>query len=302
MRFDIIPDPPFNFELTTGVYSCFPSQCVDTVTDGVYKRALEISGKIHLLRVRSVGASYKPKLLVDFIPDIPQRKFVDEKVRWMFGMNDDIGGFYKIALKDRNFVPIIKLLYGLRAPKTPTVFEALIIAISEQQIALPVAIALRKRLVERYGKSIDVGGKCYFAFPSPNDLAKAKPEDIRAMKFNTQKSNYFVEVSKLVASGKLDLEKMRNWDKEKIMSSLTAIKGIGPWTVEYMMARGMGRYDALPATDVGLRNGVAKYLGRDEKVSEPEVRKALEPFSRYQREAAFYLIYNYAFAKYPIRK
>lgn len=168
-----------------------------------------------------------------------------------------------------------------------------------QQIALPVAIALRKRLVEKYGQSLEVFGGRYFAFPTPEALAKAKPAEIRNLRFSTKKSEYIVDVSRRVTEGKLDLEEMKNWNQEKILETLTEIRGLGPWTVEYMMCRGMGRYDALPANDIGLRNSLTKFLDKRERVSEKETRNFLECFGEYKGYAAFYLIYTYAFQKYP---
>lgn len=69
--------------------------------------------------------------------------------------------------------------------------------------------------------------------------------------------------------------------------------------VEYMMCRGMGRYDTLPAKDIALRSGVTQYLGKKERVSEQKVRKVLKKFGQHKGKAAFYLIYAYAFQKYP---
>lgn len=302
MKFFIKPRPPFNFGLVVSLYARFPVQCVDLYSKEVYERALKVNDKIYLVRVKSIGPIDKPKLLVEVLPDTTGKKLISKKIKWMLGTADDIEGFYKIANRDKKFAHIIKNLYGLRAPKTPSVFEALIIAITEQQIALPVAIALRRRLVEKYGKSIKADGKKYYTFPSPESLAKAEAGDIKKLKFSLKKSEYIVNVSKKVLSGEIDLEKMKKWDKEKISDALTKIRGIGPWTVEYMMCRGMGRYDALPAGDIGLRISLTRYLGRKERVSEKEVREFLEPFGKYKGYAAFYLIYSYALQKYSQKR
>jgi len=302
MKFFITSKPPFNFNLVGNLYSRFPVQCVDLYNKGVYKRALIVKDKICLIRLKSVGSVNKPKLSLEVLPNAVKRKFVEERVRWMIGIDDDIKEFYKVCSRDKRFTQIIKTLYGLRAPKTSTVFEALIIAITEQQIALPVAISMRQRLVEKYGKSIIIDKQRYYAFPAPELLAKAKPKDIRELKFSFKKSSYIVDISKKVVSGEINLEEMKEWGKERILDRLTEIKGIGPWTTEYMMCRGMGRYDALPANDMGLRVALTKHLGKKERIFEKEVRIFLERFGKYKGYAAFYLIYNYAFQQYPQEK
>lgn len=304
MKITIKPNPPFNFNLVAGLYARFPTQCVDLYEEGKYKRVLQINNKHFLVTVLSNNSVKKPELNLEVYPQIKdtELKLLKEKVSWIVGADEDIEGFYKIASKDNKFAAIISNLYGLRAPKTPSVFEALIIAISEQQIALPIAIAIRKRLVEKYGKPLLVNNQTYYAFPSPESLAKARVEDIRAMKFSTKKAEYIIDIAIRVTSGKIDLEKMKNWETEKILETLTRIRGLGNWTVEYMMCRGMGRYDALPANDIGLRASVTKFLGKNERVTEQEVRNLLESFGKYKGHAAFYLIYAYAFQKYPENK
>ncbi|HUW22229.1 MAG TPA: DNA-3-methyladenine glycosylase [Candidatus Bathyarchaeia archaeon] len=299
MKFFIKPKSPFDFDLVASLYSRFPVQCVDLYEKGTYRRVLAVDGKYCLIEVTSVGSVKLPKLAVKVSPPVGKERFIKEKVKWLVGADEDVLKFYWLASGKKNFKRLIDELYGLRAPKTATVFEALIIAITEQQIALPVAIALRKRLVEKYGNSIKTNHKDYFAFPTPEQLAKAQSEEVRQLKFSSRKADYLINVSRKVAAGEIDLEAMKNWPVEKVLDVLTRIKGIGPWTVEYMMCRGMGRYDALPAGDMGLRAAVTKYLGKKERVSEKEVRKLLKPFGKYQGKAAFYLIYSYAFQKYP---
>lgn len=302
MKLLLTPNAPFNFDLVASLYSRFPTQCVDLYSQGLYERALRIKDQIHLVRVKSTGSISHPELAVEVLPNTSHKTEVKERLTWMLGADDDPSEFYKIASKDEKFGQIIKNLYGLRPPKTPTVFEALIIAITEQQIALPVALSIRKRLVEKYGDSLTIKGQKYYAFPTPEALAKANPEEIRQLKFTTRKAEYIVGVAQKVTSGEINLEEMKNWPMEKMLETLTKIRGIGPWTAEYMMCRGMGRYEALPASDIGLRSSLTKYLGRKERVTEEEVREFLKPFGKHQGYAAFYLIYTYAFQKYPQEK
>ncbi len=302
MRFFIEPKPPFNFGLITSLYSRFPAQCVDLYSRGTYERVLRDKDKLFLIRVKSVGSVERPKLQVEVFPKGARKNFTKDQVRWILGTDEEIKGLYKIALADKKFATIIENLYGLRAPRTPTVFEALIIALTEQQIALPVAIALRKKLVERYGKSLGFEGEKYFAFPEPEVLAQVKPKEIRKLGLSVRKAEYIIDVSQKVAGGELDLEKMKDWEMERVLETLTKIRGLGPWTVEYMMCRGMGKYEALPANDMGLRISLTKFLGKKERVSEKEVRKFLDHFGKDKGYAAFYLIYAYAFRKYPQEK
>jgi DNA-3-methyladenine glycosylase II len=301
MTFTIKPKAPYNFQLVGDLFARFPTQCVDLYEDGIYKRALDLSGDPVLVQVRSSGTVDMPVLEITATPTPRDEGAPKKQITRMFQAETDLASFYKLAKKDNKFWTIVQELYGLKSPHTPSVFEALIIAITEQQIALPVALAIRKRLVEKYGKIVTVNGRKYFTFPTAETLAKARVADIREMKFSTKKAEYIVGVSSKVASGELDLEAMKTWEAGKVLETLTKIRGIGPWTVEYMMCRGMGKYEALPASDIALRASVTRYLGEKERVSEKIVRGLLEKFGKYKGQAAFYLIYAYALKKYNSR-
>ena len=73
---------------------------------------------------------------------------------------------------------ITQKLCGFKFPTTPTVFEALVDAIVEQQISIKVARNIEERLAVMFGESVTVGGETFFAFPTPEALAKAGIEEI----------------------------------------------------------------------------------------------------------------------------
>jgi DNA-3-methyladenine glycosylase II len=61
-------------------------------------------------------------------------------------------------------------------------------------------------------------------------------------------------------SGKLDLEPFANLSNEEAMSRLLDLSGVGRWTAEYILLRGMGRIDSFPGDDIGARNNLARWL------------------------------------------
>ena len=66
-------------------------------------------------------------------------------------------------------------------------------------------------------------------------------------------------------------------------------KGFGDWSIQYILARGLGRPDCLPSQDVGLRRVVGTYLARGRYLSPKQLEKALLPFVPFRGLAAFYL-------------
>ncbi len=126
------------------------------------------------------------------------------------------------------------------------------------------------------------------------------PANIRELGFNARKADCIVNAAKKVAEGDLDLESFKEINLNLAIEILTSIKGIGPWTVEYMMCRGIGRYDALPGNDTGLKAAVSRFYKKGEKVNERAVRNTLQNLGEYRGYAAFYLIFAYALEKYGL--
>jgi DNA-3-methyladenine glycosylase II len=293
-RLSIYPKPPFDFEKSASIHGRFKRHIPDVYENGVYKRVIHLEQKPALLSFSSVGTRERPKLGVAAYPRIgfSQVKPLTIVLQAMFAPSFDFAGFYRVARKDAVMKTIALKLKGLRPIAPPTVFESVIIAITEQQISLDAAIAIRSRLVERYGDRIVVDGKTYYAFPTAKSLAWRKPQEIRAVGLSIRKSEYINAFSRKVSRGEFDPESLRKMDDERAVLELTKIKGIGRWTAEYVLVRGMGRVNSLPADDLGIQRAVSQAYFKGKEVSSENVRRTLARFSPYSGIAAFYLMYS----------
>jgi DNA-3-methyladenine glycosylase II len=293
-RFFIYPEPPFDFELSAGIHSRFKNSLPDTYENGFYRRVLHVGKKLILVSVSSKGRTEKPKLLVEVCPRL--RKTLENNalrklLESMFASSFDFNGFYALAKRDRLMKVVAESVKGLRPIPPPTIFEAVIIAITEQQISLNAAIVIRSRLIEKYGEKVMFGGKVFYAFPTPKLLAKVQPVEMKKVGLSIIKARYINEFSKKVASGGFNPERLRQFDDEKVIAELTKIKGVGRWTSEYVLVRGMGRVNSLPADDLGIQRAVSQAYFNGKKVSSEDVRKVLMKFAPYSGIAAFYLMY-----------
>jgi DNA-3-methyladenine glycosylase II len=116
-------------------------------------------------------------------------------------------------------------LVGLRPIAPPSIFEALVIAITEQQISLDAAIAIRSRLIEKYGDLVRFEGRSFYAFPTSKSLATAKPNQMRTVGLSRSKALYISEIARRVENRELDLESLRKKDDETVVAELTKIRG-----------------------------------------------------------------------------
>jgi DNA-3-methyladenine glycosylase II len=209
----------------------------------------------------------------------------------LFNLGLDLKPFYRVARKDRVLGSLITKMKGLRFMTTATAFEALICAIVEQQISLKVARSIQARMIKAFGEELRVGDTTYYAFPTSDRLSVASPDQIRTCGPSRKKAEYVTEISRMVASRKLDLEKFKSYgNTEQIVAELTTIRGIGPWTAEYAAIRGMGRLDALPADDLGLRKSISHYYFEGEMVTAQQARELAVGWGSWRGLATFYLL------------
>ena len=295
MRLIIRPNAPFDFEKNAEMHSRFKNSLPELYEDGVYMRVLHASNKPVLISITSRGTVAKPRLVVDTYPPVSNKSEIGSlrsTLQSMFQPTFDFDRFYAIAKRDATMRTIARKLRGLRPIRPPTIFESVIIAITEQQTSLHAAIAIRSRLVQRYGDTVARDARVFHAFPTPESLAKAKPAGLRKVGLSATKARCINEFSRKIANNEFNLDGLTQLNDSEVVAELTKFRGIGEWTAEYTLVRGMGRVNSLPADDLGIRRAVSQAYFESKKVSAEEARATLtQKFAPYSGIAAFYLMY-----------
>jgi DNA-3-methyladenine glycosylase II len=136
-----------------------------------------------------------------------------------------------------------------------------------------------------------VEDKTYYAYPTPKSLAAATQQELRAVGLSERKAEYVRNAASLISEGKLDLETLKCREKaSEIIEELDKVKGIGVWTAELTMIRGMQRLEALPADDLGLRRTISHFYCGGKQITSAEARKIAENWGKWKGLAAYYLI------------
>jgi len=302
MPFIIRPEPPFDFEKSVQIHSRFKNSLPDLYENGTYLRVLHVGRKPVLVSITSKGTVRKPSLLVDAYPRVTKSEIssLRKTLRSMFESTFDFEHFYAIAKRDVTMKMILEKLRGLRPIRPPTIFESVIIAITEQQISLYAAIAIRSRLVKRYGDRVARDARVFYAFPTPESLARAKPAGLRRVGLSSTKIRSITEFSRKVAADEINLDRLAQMDDDQAVTELTKLRGIGRWTAEYALVRGLGRVNSLPADDLGIQRAVSHAYFRKRKISAEKVRATLTgKFAPYTGIAAFYLMYHLFWEQSP---
>ena len=160
---------------------------------------------------------------------------------------------------------------GYRPPITPDAFEAIVGAISAQQVNLRWALTTRTRLVRALGEPHRAWGVTVWGFPDAHRVAMADPSELRAMQFTDAKAKAIVGVAVATASGHLD--DLADLPNDAVVARLTELRGVGRWTAEQVLARSLARPDAVAAGDLGVRKAVSRHWhDSDELLEEAVVR------------------------------
>lgn len=288
------PVPPYDFTLSTFVFSGGDPQ-IRKAENGRFWQVIRIGQKIALAEVTAEGSTGNPTLKVRLVPDgtlTPgEQDHAGTIISRILNLNDYLTPFYQAVRNDPPMRELTKRLRGLKVPTTPTVFEALVDSIIEQQISLAVARTLEARLTRLFGDSLMVDGQTYYAFPTPEKLESATPDQFRSCGLSAMKGDYIRNAAERIIQGELDLDGLRNIrDSEAIITELTKLKGVGRWTAELAILRGMHRLDAFPADDLGLRRAIAQRYQIKEKISADEARKIADQWGEWKGLAAYYLL------------
>jgi DNA-3-methyladenine glycosylase II len=197
-------------------------------------------------------------------------------VRTLLGFEFDLVAFSSWAAGEELLAPLVVRYAGFRPTLAPDPFEMLVGAITAQQVSLFSAVAIRNRLVERFGEQI---GRVW-AFPTRERLASASEEELFSLGFSRRKAEYVVGL----ARSDLDLRGLALLPDEDVKEQLTALRGLGEWTADWFLARHLGRPHAWPAGDLALRKAVRALYG------DVDVRAAGERFEPFQNLTAHYLL------------
>ena len=164
---------------------------------------------------------------------------------------------------------------GLKPPRFPTVFEAVANGIACQQLSLLVGILLLSRLAHKIGVMLANSRDAAHAFPDPTDFSGVKEQSLRSLGFSANKSQALLEVSSAIRDRRLNLDSLVKLDNQGALERLVKLKGVGRWTAEYVLLRGLGRLDIFPGDDVGARKKLAQFLRMNKALDYDGVRRAV---------------------------
>ncbi len=256
----------------------------EQVTPGHIRKGVLLDGVPLVLDVTLTPAMALCEVQADGALTASARAMADEALLNILGLRIDPAPFLALAGDDALLGAAARRRPGLRIVQSATIFEALTWAIIGQQINLTFAIALRRTFILQAGRRHGSGLWCY---PEARQVAALDPADLTSRKFSRSKADTLLRLARMVDDGELTLE--RGDDIARAGAALLAVKGIGPWTVNYALLRGYGYADCSLHGDVAIRAALQHLLGEDAKPDMARTEALLERYKPHRTMAAAHL-------------
>ncbi|MBT2288979.1 DNA-3-methyladenine glycosylase 2 family protein [Paenibacillus albidus] len=281
----------FDFNLCLEYMQRSTLECLHQADAAGVTRLFVLEGSPVLIRVTAPdGDSMEVRLLHGRLPGVQEQKLLARYVTEWFDLDRDLAPFYTLAAADPLLGPLAVRFHGLRIVGIPDLFEALCWAILGQQVNLAFAYRLKQRLTAEYGKSLEWEGHTYYCFARPEDLLDVSVEELCTLQLTRSKARTILEVAALLARGELSREALLALPSpEAAEKELVAIRGIGPWTAQYVRMRCLRDPSSFPVGDVGLQNAVKVLTGMDKKPTPAELVQLSAGWRGWEAYATFYL-------------
>ncbi len=262
-----------------------PESPSERVTGDTLHKATRLGGRPVRLQVQLAPGQAEVRVVGAKTRKDDEAELLRQATR-LLALEGDAAAFEAKHRQHPHLGSLLRYRPGLRIPQTATVFEALVWAILGQQVNLPFAYKLRQRVIRLAGEDAGAG---LVAHPTPESLAALDPEAFAPLQLSRAKSACLVRTAQAVASGQLPVEALPQMEAADVVARLTAHKGIGPWTAQYVLLRGCGHLDGLPLGDSALATAAQRVWNLAERPKGPELERLMEPFRPWRSLATYHL-------------
>jgi len=185
----------------------------------------------------------------------------------------------EIAAIDKKFLPVIESAplcdLGRSAPERSH-FESLVSSVISQQLATGAARTINQKFKAASGKV------------SPKYVYKLDDAKLREVGLSAAKAKTIKGLATAALNKEIDFESLHDQEDRMVYQSLTALWGIGPWTVDMFMMFQLGRLDIWPTGDLGVRRGWERIHKSKNEITPEELLKKGGKFQPYRSVVAWY--------------
>ena len=248
--------------------------------EGTYRRALHVGDRAVTVEVEQRDDPDDPLLIVRNLTagalTVDERQSVEAQLTRLLGLDVDLSGFYALADEDALVGPLAERMRGVKPPRFPTLFEALVNAVANQQLSLEVGIELLNRISERFGVRPD-DDHGMVTFPEPAAVLGESVHDLRQLGFSMRKAEYIMDSADAVLAGAIDETLLASADRK---------------TATGMQVHGaMGVCDdVFLADDIGARNKLQRFFTLTNPPDREQILTLMEPWAPYAGLMYFHML------------
>jgi len=283
----IIPvQPPFSWKECLWYLDRGFKDCLHVIDDVMVRKLVLFENNPVVFSV-----TYHNEIRIEILhnPQSVDHSLVRKYVESWFDLSRDLREFIKLAAKDQILSPLLIKYYGLRMVGIVDIFEALAWSVIGQQINLHFAYNMKSGLVKEYGLKLNFNDEEFYAFPNPEIIADLQIKDLLLLQFSRQKADYLIGIAKLLSEGKFQKTELESCTYPETIKKLVAIRGIGPWSANYVAMRCLKKMEAFPIDDAGLQNALKNELGLDKKPDIKQIEELGISWNPWQAYATLYL-------------
>jgi DNA-3-methyladenine glycosylase II len=189
--------------------------------------------------------------------------------------------YHEILKKDKKLAVILSKIQPYKPQKDKDVYFRLLRAIAGQQLSTKAAATIWRRFQELFPDH----------YPHPTLVIEMDAAKMRAAGLSYQKAGYMKNIAQFSLEHDISFEHLQKMTDDEAITYLSAIKGVGRWTVEMLLMFSLGRKDVFPADDLGIINAMKKlyHLRATGKALKLRCVRIAQNWKPYRSYACFYL-------------
>lgn len=262
--------PPYDYAGLLDFYQSHRMGDLERFENQKMHRVIHLDGMVGEVAISDDPANSRLMVEIDF-PDTSQIHFIIARVRALFDLDSDPVVVANVLESDAKLKKILSRHSGIRMPSGWDPFEVAISTILGQLVSVKMANKLVSDLIDLAGRDSGLktaSGKSIKLFPTPKELLNA---DLSKLGTTGRRKETIKRFCDNLVEGKLSLESTQ--DVDLFLKSLLSIRGIGPWTAQYITMKALRHTDTFPETDL--------ILARALEIHPKHVVNAMSPWRGY---------------------
>ncbi len=297
--------PPHDFYLSLDVEEYFEAEYdPEEIYEGGYARVLRLPERDILAVATYNGDPVEPAFEVTFpdqdAPSTEERDEVARQFGRILGCDLDTGAFAEAFADDEVLHPLIVKHYGFKRLSRADLYEDAIRKIVHTRIShAPTRRRMLQDLRKTWGSEHTWRGRSYYAYPRPEVMCEAEPEELREFGIAKRKGEYIIGIAQQIVDGDLDIAHLEELEPEEFYEDVRQIRGIGPTSAQSLLLRRHRPDAAFPSRESkgkerGLRRWLMPNYGVDpDTASDEEVEELLDHWSGWEAMVSQYFYYDW---------